>query len=257
MPRTAAIFMALVSLVLLVACANVANLMLARASARQKEIAIRAALGANRIRIVRLMITESMLLALRGGAVGLLLSFWAVDWLSNIKFSTDAPVRFDLSADWRVPVFAVFIAVLTGLISGVLPAFQTSNPNLNESLKEGGRSSGSHSRSRMRSVLVVAQIAVVLPRRLSLSRFQSRVPFLPRRRLPCRRRIPSRSPPRRSPNSPRRGGSHRLANVEPMRWLALHCVSEGCSGGPSRSSSQEDEPWQTIGKHSSQSMWPG
>lgn len=161
-PRIAGVFMALVGLVLLIACANVANLMLARAMARQKEIAIRLALGASRARIVRLLLTESILLAVAGGMIGWLLSYWAIDWLTSIRVSTDAPVRFAIELDWRVQVFSLGIAVLTGLIAGVAPALQTSRPNLNETLKEGGRSSAASGRHRIRSLLVVGQIAVSL-----------------------------------------------------------------------------------------------
>ncbi|HWO02706.1 MAG TPA: ABC transporter permease, partial [Blastocatellia bacterium] len=161
-PRIAGVFMALVALVLLIACANVANLMLARAMARQKEIAIRLALGASRARIIRLFLTESIVLAIAGGMIGWLFSFWAIDWLSNIRVSTDAPIRFGIEPDWRVQVFSLGIAVLTGLISGVFPAFQTSRPDLNLSLKEGGRSSAASGRHRIRSLLVVGQVAVSL-----------------------------------------------------------------------------------------------
>jgi predicted permease len=162
-PRIASVFSALVALVLLIACANVANITLARASARQKEIAIRSALGASRARIIRLMLSESMLLSMLGGGAGLVLALWAIDWLSSIRVSTDAPVNFDLHPDWRVLVFSVLVALAAGLVSGVAPAFQTSRPNLNESLKEGGRGSGSgSSRHRIRNLLVVSQVAVSL-----------------------------------------------------------------------------------------------
>jgi len=161
-PRIAAVFMALVALVLLIASANVANLMLARATARRKEIAIRAALGASRGRIVRLFVTESILLALFGGTLGLVLSLWAIDSLANIKVSTDAPVKFDLSPDWRVLAFSVVVAIVTGLVAGVMPALQTSNPNLNNTLKEGGRSSVGSTRQIVRSILVVSQVAISL-----------------------------------------------------------------------------------------------
>jgi predicted permease len=160
-PRIAGVFSALVALVLLIACANVANLTLARATSRQKEIAIRSALGASRLRIIRLMLSESIVLSLLGGAAGLVLALWAIDWLSSIRVSTDAPVNFDLHPDWRVLVFSVVVALVAGLVSGVAPAFQTSKPNLNESLKEGGRSSGT-SRHRIRNLLVVSQVAVSL-----------------------------------------------------------------------------------------------
>ncbi len=154
--------MALVALVLLVACANVANLMLARATSRQKEIAIRVALGASRARIIRLLLSESIVLAFVGGVSGWLLSYWSIDWLASIRVATDAPVRFDIGPDWRVQVFSMCIALLTGLIAGVAPAIQTSRPDLNESLKEGGRSSAASSRHRIRSLLVVGQVAVSL-----------------------------------------------------------------------------------------------
>ena len=162
-PRIAAVFMALVVLVLLIACANVANLMLAQATGRQKELAIRAAMGASRTKLIRLMLIEGILLAIVGGGGGLLLSLWAVDWLASIRISTDAPITFDLSPDWRVFVFALAIALVTGLISGLAPALQASRLNLNESLKEGGRTptTGS-SRHRLRNMLVVSQVAVSL-----------------------------------------------------------------------------------------------
>ncbi|HXG65878.1 MAG TPA: ABC transporter permease, partial [Blastocatellia bacterium] len=140
-PRIALVFMALVGLILLIACANVANLMLVRTAARQKEMAIRAALGASRARLVRLVLTEGIVLALIGGAVGLLLSMWATDWLSRIRLSTDVPVKFDFTPDGRVFAFTLLAALLTGVLTGLAPALQTSRLNLNEALKEGGRSS--------------------------------------------------------------------------------------------------------------------
>ena len=162
-PRIAGVFTLLVALVLLIACANVANLTLARATARQKEIAIRSALGASRARIVRLMLAESMVLSLLGGIGGLILALWTSDWLSSIRISTDAPVKFDLHADWRVIAFSLIVALIAGVVSGVAPAFQSSRPNLIESLKEGGRSAGAGtSRHRVRNLLVVAQVAVSL-----------------------------------------------------------------------------------------------
>ena len=90
------------------------------------------------------------------------MAYWAIDWLANIRFSTDAPIVFAIEPDWRVQIFSLGIALLTGVISGVFPAFQTSRPDLNESLKEGGRSSAASGRHRIRSLLVVGQVAVSL-----------------------------------------------------------------------------------------------
>jgi len=161
--QIAAVFMGLVSLVLLIACANVANLFLARASTRQKELAVRLALGATRYRLFRLLILETALLGVIGGCAGLLLAVWATDWLSSIRLSTDAPVRFEISPDWSVFGFSLVVALLAGVISGIAPAFQASRPDLNEALKEGGRqSAGSTGRQRLRNLLVVSQVAVSL-----------------------------------------------------------------------------------------------
>jgi predicted permease len=162
-PRIAAVFMALVGLVLLIACANVANLMLAHATTREKELAIRAAMGASRGRLIRLLLTEGVAVALAGGGMGLLLALWGVDWLASIRLSTDIPIRFDLSPDWRVFAFALLAAVLTGVLSALAPALHASKLDLNESLKEGGRSSTAGSaRHRVRNLLVVSQVAVSL-----------------------------------------------------------------------------------------------
>ncbi|HET9530012.1 MAG TPA: ABC transporter permease, partial [Blastocatellia bacterium] len=161
--QIAVVFMGLVGLVLLVACANVANLLLARASTRQKELAIRIALGATRYRVIRLLLVETLLLGLIGGCAGLLLALWATDWVSSIRISSDAPVRFDVSPDWHVFGFSLAVALAAGVISGIAPAIQASMPDLNEALKEGGRqSAGSTGRQRLRSLLVVSQVAVSL-----------------------------------------------------------------------------------------------
>jgi predicted permease len=160
MPMISLSFMALVGLVLLIACANVANLILSRATTRAREMAIRAAMGATRFHLVRLLIVESLLLGLISGLAGVLLALWGIDLLGAIRFSVDAPINFHIEADWRVFIFSLLIALMTGIIAGLLPAFQSSRVNLNESLKEGGRTgSAGGKRQRLRSAFVVAQVA--------------------------------------------------------------------------------------------------
>ncbi|HVG17675.1 MAG TPA: ABC transporter permease, partial [Blastocatellia bacterium] len=155
------ILLGVVGFVLLIACANVANLLLARASARQKEVALRAALGANRWRLFRQLLTESLLLGVIGGALGLVLTLWGLDMLLAaipIKF----PFWMKFSLDGRVIGFTVGISLLTGLVFGVVPALGASKPNLNEILKEGGRTATSAGRRRLRNLLVVAEVALSL-----------------------------------------------------------------------------------------------
>jgi predicted permease len=160
MPTIGFSFMALVGLVLLIACANVANLILSRATTRSRELAIRAAMGATRFHLIRLLIVESLLLGILSGVSGVLLAMWGIDLLGSIKFSVDAPINFRIDPDWRVFIFSLLTALLTGIIAGLLPAFQSSRINLNESLKEGGRGgSESGKRQRLRSAFVVAQVA--------------------------------------------------------------------------------------------------
>jgi putative ABC transport system permease protein len=155
------ILLSVVGCVLLVACANVANLMLVRATTRQKEIAIRAALGARRGRIIRQLLTESLLLGAAGGALGLLIAVWGLDLLLA-AIPIKLPFWMKFSLDWCVLGFTFGVSLLTGLGFGILPALQASRTNLNETLKEGGRSAAGTGRQRSRSLMVVAEIALSL-----------------------------------------------------------------------------------------------
>jgi predicted permease len=154
------ILLGAVAFVLLIACANVGNLLLARASVRQKEIAVRTALGASRSRIIRQLLTESLLLSTIGGGIGLLLSLWLTKLL--IKVSPQSIPRLDeIRLDARVFVFTLALAVITGLIFGLAPALQAARINLNERLKEGGRSGATGaSHNRVRSLMMVSEIAL-------------------------------------------------------------------------------------------------
>ena len=156
------ILLGAVACVLLIACANVANLLLARATGRHKEMAIRTALGASRIRVIRLLLTESMLLSLLGGSVGLLLAVWWSDLLVALG-KTDIPRAVHVGMDWRVLGFTLGVSLLTGLVFGLAPAFHSAKTELVESLKEGGRNTGEGARrNRVRSVLVVAELAIAV-----------------------------------------------------------------------------------------------
>jgi predicted permease len=154
------IMLGAVGFVLLIACANVANLLLARAMARQKEIAIRTAMGASRWQIVRQLLTESMLLAIVGGGLGILLAVWAIDLLVALAPANIPRVR-EVSVDGAVLGFTLLVALLTGLIFGLAPAVQVSKTDLNETLKEGGRSAATSGprQALLRRGLVVFEIA--------------------------------------------------------------------------------------------------
>jgi len=155
------LILAAVVVVLLIACANLASFQLARAALRHKEMAIRTALGAKRKILIRQILTESMLLAILGGGLGLLLSFWAKDLLLAVS-PADFPHSSAVSIDGRVLLFSLLVTLFAGLALGLAPAIRNSRSDLNSELKEGGRDAGGETRNRVRSLFIVSEIALSL-----------------------------------------------------------------------------------------------
>lgn len=156
--KAAALFLALVGLVLLLACANIANLLLVRATGRAREMAVRAALGAARNRLVRQLLTESILLALFGGAAGLFLGILASQGIGSIDLHTPVPVSLVYGFDWRIFVYTFAAALLTGVFVGLIPALRASRTSISATLHESGRAIAG-GRNRVRAALVVLQVA--------------------------------------------------------------------------------------------------
>lgn len=158
----AAFLLALSGFVLLIVCGNLANLQLARAIARGRELAIRSALGASPLHLLRPLFLEGVVLAGVGGSLGILVTLWGNEWFSK-SLSANLPINFDLSVDWRVLTFAVGLSLLTGVVFGLVPAWQTSRVRVNDALKSGSRgSTGDKTQNLLRNSLIVLQFAAAL-----------------------------------------------------------------------------------------------
>jgi len=160
--RAGTLLMAVAGLVLLVGCGNVANLLLARAAGRSREVALRLAVGASRARLVRQLLTESMVLAGLGGAVGLLIARWARDLLWSVRGPSFKHASFELQLDWQVLGFTFGVSLLTGLVFGLAPALRATRVNLVDDLKERSGALGSRAAGAVRSALVIAQVSLAL-----------------------------------------------------------------------------------------------
>jgi macrolide transport system ATP-binding/permease protein len=158
-----AVLTILVALVLVIACANVANLLLSKAVGRRREVAVRLSLGASRTRLVRQLLTESLLLSLVAGVAGVVMAYWTMDVIMAFVPPVDLPLDLGLRMDGMTLVFAIAVSAITGVLFGLAPALQASSPHTINALKEEGRSgSGGRTSGRLRSALVVSQVAVCL-----------------------------------------------------------------------------------------------
>jgi len=154
--KTLWLLLGAVGLLLLIACANVASLVLARAIGRRKELALRAAIGASRLRLIRQMVTESLVLAAAGGAAGLVLAIWAIEGLKRLGVDS-IPRIAEVSLDMPVLLFALVVATFCGLLFGAAPALEASRVDVNEALKDAAR--GTESRRRVRQIVVIGELA--------------------------------------------------------------------------------------------------